>query len=72
MLLALVDARRPLPVPDDPPEEGAAYAALLERYRDAVVPWARDDDQGALITVVRTIAFRSFLDPDAGVLGIAE
>lgn len=65
MILGLADERGRMP--EGTPaqrEEGAALASVLEGYRDALVPWARDDDKGALITAMQVLAV-THLDPAA-------
>ena len=44
-------------------EDGATYSKLVQHYRDQLVPWARDDDEGALINVLQVIGFTSFAKP---------
>lgn len=62
MVLGLADERGPIPVAgsSDQRAEGAAFLAVLDRYRDALVPWARSDDEGAVITAMQVLAYTHF------------
>ncbi|MGF2950063.1 hypothetical protein [Microbacterium alcoholitolerans] len=40
--------------------EGTAFLEVLDRYRDALVPWARPDDEGAVITAMQVLAYTHF------------
>lgn len=62
MVLGLADERRPLPANTDAAQlaEGAAFAAVLDRYAEALVPFARRDDEGAVITAMQVLAYTHF------------
>lgn len=62
MVLGLADERRPIPVAADPAQraEGHAYADVFDRYADALVPWARDGDEGAVIAAMQVVAYTHF------------
>lgn len=62
MVLGLADERRPLPANGDPAQvaEGAAFADVFDRYAAALVPWARNDDEGAVITAMQVVAYTHF------------
>jgi len=62
MVLGLADERGPIPVAGTPAQraEGDAFLAVLDRYREALVPWARNDDEGAVITAMQVLAYTHF------------
>lgn len=62
MVLGLADERGPIPVAasDAQRDEGIAFLAVLDRYRDALVPFARVDDEGAVITAMQVLAYTHF------------
>ncbi|WP_375388081.1 hypothetical protein [uncultured Amnibacterium sp.] len=63
MVLAVFDARGTTFTESVEPalaEAGARFAALVARFHDELVPWAADDDEGALATVLSTVAFMGF------------
>jgi len=73
MVLGLADERRALPVNTDAAQlaEGQRFAAVLDHYTDALVPFARDDDEGAVITAMQVLAYTHFA-PDARPIGTAS
>lgn len=62
MVLGLADERRPIPVaPTDAQRlEGGTFAEVLDRYAAALVPFARPDDEGAVITAMQVLGFTHF------------
>ncbi|WP_439592983.1 hypothetical protein [Microbacterium sp.] len=62
MVLGFVDERGPIPAASDPAQlaEGASYADVFDRYTEALVPFARDDDEGAVIAAMQVVAFTHF------------
>lgn len=62
MVLGLADERGPIPVAGSEAQraEGQELLAVLDRYRDALVPWARDEDEGAVITAMQVLAYTHF------------
>lgn len=62
MVLTLADERGTLvnATDDDRRVEGGVFADVLERYSAALTPWARDDDEGALITAMQVLAYTHF------------
>ncbi|QKJ18271.1 hypothetical protein [Microbacterium hominis] len=62
MVLGFVDERREIPVNSDAAQlaEGTAFADVFDRYSAALVPWARDDDEGAVITAMQVLAYTHF------------
>ena len=64
MILGLADETRSIPVSTDAAAlaTGAALTAVIDRYADALVPFARPDDEGAVITVMQVLAMTHF-DP---------
>lgn len=62
MVLGLADERGAIPVAACASQraEGAALLAVFDRYREALVPWARPDDEGAVITTMQVLAFTHF------------
>lgn len=62
MVLGLADERGPIPVAgsDAQRAEGTAFLAVLDRYREALVPFARVDDEGAVITAMQVLAYTHF------------
>lgn len=73
MVLGLADERGSLPENRDPAQlaEGAAFAEVFDRYSEALVPWARDDDEGAVITAMQVVAFTHFAPGAAPVTDVA-
>lgn len=41
--------------------EGAAFAGVFARYSEALVPFARADDEGAVITAMQVVAYTHFV-----------
>jgi hypothetical protein len=72
MVLGFVDERREIPVNSDAAQlaEGGAFADVFDRYSAALVPWARDDDEGAVITAMQVVAYTHFA-PDAAAISDA-
>lgn len=70
MVLGFADERRPIPVATDPVQlaEGAAYADVFDRYAAALVPWARDDDEGAVIAAMQVVAYTHFAPGAASIV----
>jgi len=62
MVLGIADERGVIPSAPDRAqlEEGRAFAEAFDRYRTALTPWARDDDEGAVITVMQVLAYTHF------------
>ncbi|MBO1739179.1 hypothetical protein [Leifsonia sp. TF02-11] len=62
MVLGIADERGALPVASSGAQldEGRAFADVFDRYSAALVPWARDDDEGAVITAMQVLAFTHF------------
>jgi hypothetical protein len=62
MVLGFVDERGPIPAASDPAQlaEGAAYADVFDRFTEALVPFARDDDEGAVIAAMQVVAYTHF------------
>lgn len=62
MVLGLADERRSIPAATDAAQldEGAAFADVFDRYSAALVPWARDEDEGAVITAMQVLAYTHF------------
>jgi len=62
MVLGFVDERGPIPANTDAAQlaEGAAFADVFDRYSAAIVPWARPDDEGAIITAMQVLAYTHF------------
>jgi hypothetical protein len=62
MVLGLADERHEIPVNSDHAQraEGGAFADVFDRYSAALVPWARDDDEGAVITAMQVVAYTHF------------
>lgn len=62
MVLGLADERAPLPAGAGASQltEGLAFADVFDRYAAALVPWARDDDEGAVITAMQVLAYTHF------------
>ena len=67
MVLGLVDERRSIPRNTDDAQlaAGAVLAEALISYHRELVPFARDDDEGALVTAMQVVAFARF-DPVTG------
>jgi len=68
MVLGLVDERGAIPRSTDASAlaEGAAYRDRLERYHRELVPFAREGDEGALITAMQVVAYAHFEPGAAG------
>ena len=66
MVLGLADERGEIPVSTSAEQrgEGAALAEQRDRYVAALVPWARENDESAIITATQVLAFTHF-DPGA-------
>lgn len=62
MVLGLADERRALPANPDAAQraEGGRYADVFDRYSAALVPFARDDDEGAVITAMQVVGYTHF------------
>ena len=62
MVLGFVDERGPIADASSGAQlaEGAAFCDVFDRYAEALVPWARDDDEGAVITAMQVLAFTHF------------
>jgi hypothetical protein len=62
MVLGFVDERRAIPEATDAAQraEGAAFAGVFDRYTAALVPFARDEDEGAVITAMQVLAYTHF------------
>ena len=62
MVLGFVDETREIPANTDAAQlaEGAAFAEVFDRYSAALVPWAREDDEGAVITAMQVLAYTHF------------
>ncbi|WP_435748937.1 hypothetical protein [Microbacterium sp. PMB16] len=62
MVLGLADERGAIPaaVSESQRAEGTAFLAVLDRYREALVPFARVDDEGAVITAMQVLAYTHF------------
>lgn len=66
MVLGIADERSPMPVAGTERQlaEGAALAEVFDRYSAALVPWAREDDEDAVITAMQVLGYTHFA-PDA-------
>ena len=73
MVLGFVDERGPIPAATDAAQlvEGAAFGDVFDRYSEALVPWARDEDEGAVITAMQVLAYEHFA-PGAAPAGKGE
>jgi hypothetical protein len=62
MFIGLVDERGTIPdaASDAQRAEGTALAAIVERYHEALAPWARPDDEGALINAMQLASYTHF------------
>ncbi|GLI26488.1 hypothetical protein ARHIZOSPH14_07300 [Agromyces rhizosphaerae] len=62
MILGLADERGTIPASTQTAQldEAATLLDVSERYHEALVPWARDDDEGAVITVMQALAYTHF------------
>lgn len=62
MVLGFVDERGPIPTAASNAQlaEGSALADVFDRYSAALVPWARDGDEGAVITAMQVLAYTHF------------
>lgn len=74
MVLGLADERGPIPVAGSTAqrEEGTAFLAVLDRYREALVPFARVDDEGAVITAMQVLAYTHFAPGAAPIVEATE
>ncbi|MEU1972983.1 hypothetical protein ABZ477_15115 [Microbacterium sp. NPDC019599] len=70
MVLGFADERGPIPVNADPAQraEGQTFLDVFDRYSAALVPFARDDDEGAVITAMQVLAYTHFA-PGAAPIG---
>jgi hypothetical protein len=66
MILGLADERGVIPPSTDISTlaAGARLVELVDEYAAALVPWARDDDEGAVISVMQVLAMTHF-EPSA-------
>jgi hypothetical protein len=66
MILGLADERGTIPrsTDDSALATGAALVDVVDEYTAALVPWARPDDEGAVITVLQVLAMTHF-EPSA-------
>ena len=73
MVLGIFDERRSIPVAPTQVQqaEGEAYARLFDEYASALVPWARSDDEGAVITAMQVVAYTHFAPGAAPLAGPA-
>jgi hypothetical protein len=62
MVLGLGDERGKIPDNSDPQQlaEGNTFADVFDRYTADLVPWARNDDEGAVITAMQVLAYTHF------------
>lgn len=62
MVLGFADERRAIPVNSNAAQraEGVAFADVFDRYSAALVPFARDEDEGAVITAMQVLAYTHF------------
>lgn len=62
MILGIADERGSVPVVEDAPQraEGAALERVAEDYFQRLTPWARADDEGAVITTLQVLAMTHF------------
>lgn len=62
MVLGLADERGPIPIAGSEAQraEGDAFLGVLDRYRETLVPFARRDDEGAVITAMQVLAYTHF------------
>lgn len=62
MVLGFADERGPIPSSADEAQlaEGATFADVFDRYSAALVPCARDEDEGAVITAMQVLAYTHF------------
>lgn len=74
MVLGFVDERRAIPVNTDAAqlEEGAAFAEVFDRYTAALVPFARVEDEGAVITAMQVLAYTHFAPGAAPITDAAQ
>jgi hypothetical protein len=65
MVLALVSEVGAEPSVSSPAvrAEGERLAAWLDRYRDALIPDMREDDNGCLISVLQAVSYVEFAGP---------
>ncbi|BDZ54457.1 hypothetical protein [Agromyces marinus] len=74
MVIGLADERGAVPTAGSEAQlaEGRAYADVFERYSAALVPWARNDDEGAVITAMQVVAYTHFAPGAAPVTDAAN
>ncbi|MRX44762.1 hypothetical protein [Agromyces kandeliae] len=62
MVLGLADERGAIPAAATAEQlaEGRAFAEGFDLYANALVPWARDDDEGAVIVAMGALGFTHF------------
>ena len=73
MVLGFVDERGPIPPADGAQrDEGAAFAEVFDRDSAGLVPWSRDDDEGAVITAMQVLAYTHFAPGAAPIRDTAE
>ena len=62
MVLGLADERGRIPANTDAAQlaEGRIYADTFERYAQQLVPFARQDDEGGVITAMQVLAVTHF------------
>jgi len=72
MVLGFADERRTIPENADEAQraEGRRFADVFDRYSAALVPFARDEDEGAVITAMQVLAYTHFA-PGATPIGDA-
>lgn len=73
MVLGLCDERGAIPANTDDRQraEGTRYADQFDRYSSSLVPWAREDDENAVIAAMQVVAYSHFA-PDATDVSFAE
>ena len=62
MVLGIADERGSIPAAPAGAQldAGRAFTEVFDRYTAALVPWARDEDEGAVITAMQVLAFTHF------------
>ena len=67
MVLGLADERGRIPPNQNPAQqaEGSRFAAIFDRYAAALVPFAREHDEGAVINAMQVVAYTNFAPEDA-------
>ncbi|WP_426517410.1 hypothetical protein ACPPVQ_00220 [Diaminobutyricibacter sp. McL0618] len=73
MVLGLADERGPIPPNTEASQlaEGGRFAEVFDKYSAALVPFARESDEGAVITAMQVLAYTHFA-PGAAPLTRAE